>query len=95
MFHYNLIVLLGKEINIQVNQINDKEIFLSNTLYHTVSKILPISELEQIIYLLKTACSTGPVFFNEYFLFYIIECAYISLLVAFEEIKCATSYTIN
>ncbi|MCI8344923.1 MAG: hypothetical protein HFJ42_02970 [Clostridia bacterium] len=86
---------LDKEINIQVNQINDKEIFLSNTLYHTVSKILPISELEQIIYLLKTACSTGPVFFNEYFLFYIIECAYISLLVAFEEIKCATSYTIN
>lgn len=81
---------LDREITIQINQINDIEISLSNVLYNTVSKILPISELEQITFLLKTACSTGPVFFNQSFLVYITKCTYNALLVAFEEIKCAT-----
>ena len=46
---------LAKEITIQINQINDKEILLSKTLYHTASKKQPNSELEQILCLLYTA----------------------------------------
>lgn len=76
---------LNEKITIQISQIDSSEICLSNAL---VGKILLISELEKITSLLKAVDSSRIVYFNKYFLVYISECAYLSLLVAFEEIKC-------